>query len=321
VSTPVSCAAGRAAPRYLRPPSMAESFPITAAETQTTSGKVKAPVAYGQYELGRSSRPKNQKYPNHKGAPWSVDGMHQQIDLAGGTGAHAPTMRNVNIHAGVSGDPGAYEPYMYEDSGTNPMFNSNASAETRKPFDSTVVRELRSTLFGLETPSIGKYPVFQPDKTMGQLDDNVRYPKQDANVSVFRSGSLQRPDAKSSTPAGAEYSPYMGSIQPVIGNPWANSKNAADRFHESKYKNQTDEIVGPGSYEGADFEKTLLEDCQEHIRRSSALKIAFQSTMPQRPGFFYNPGQSPDVAPGCYEPLEPRLKDLLAEGGDWRQVM
>jgi hypothetical protein len=68
-------------------------------------------------------------------------------------------------------------------------------------------------------------------------------------------------------------------------------------------------------------EKTLLEDCQEHIRRSSALKIPFQSTSPQRPGFFMNPGQSPDIAPGCYEPLEPRLKDLMASGGDWRQVM
>jgi len=296
---------------FLEPPPM--STAMTAAEGQASSGKVKAPVAYGQYELGRSSRPKNQINPNHKGAPWSTDGMLQQVPLPG-----------TNVHYGTAGDPGAYEPYMYEDAGTNPMFNSSASSETRKPFDSTEVRELRSTLFGLETPSIGLYPVFLPDKTIGQLDDNVRYPKQDANVSVFRSGSLQRPDAKSTVPAGAEYTPIMGSIHPVIGNPWANSKNAADRFHEAKFKygtGSTDEIVGPGSYEGADFEKTLLEDCQEHIRRSSAMKIAFQSTMPQRPGFFMNPGQSPDVAPGCYEPLEPRLKDLLKDGGDWRQVM
>ena len=35
------------------------------------------------------------------------------------------------------------------------------------------------------------------EKTLGELDDNMRYPKQDANVSVFRSGSLQRPPAKS----------------------------------------------------------------------------------------------------------------------------
>lgn len=286
---------------------------ITAVSFQTTSGKVKAPVAYGQYELGRSSRPKNQKYPNHKGSPWSVDGMLQQVPLPG-----------TNVHYGTAGDPGQYEPYMYEDAGTNPLHNSNQSAETRKPFDSTEVRVLRSTLFGLETPSVGQYPVFLPEKTMGQIDDNIRYPKQDANVSVFKSGSLQRPDARSKVPAGAEYSPNMGSIQPVIGNPWASSKNAADRFHEAKFKygtGGTTEIVGPGSYVGADFEKTLLEDCQEHIRRSSALKIPFQSTSPQRPGFFMNPGQSPDIAPGCYEPLEPRLKDLMASGGDWRQVM
>lgn len=217
------------------------------------------------------------------------------------------------------GDPGAYYPYQYEDAGTNPEHNSSASSANRKPFDSTEVRELRASLFGLETPSVGKYPIFQPDKTIGQLDDNIRYPLLDANVSVFRSTSPQRPPAVSKVPGPDAYTPIMGSVQPVIGNPGANYNNKADRFWELKYKNQTDEGVGPGTYPMADFEKTLLEDCQEHIRRSSALKIAFQSTQPQRPGFFMNPGQSPDVAPGCYEPMEPRLKDLTGEAR--RQVM
>ena len=161
-------------------------------------------------------------------------------------------------------------------------------------------------------------------------------------VSVFKSGSLQRPSAKSSVPSPDHYHPKIGSIHPVIGNPAAAGMTpnhyvpdpgsvvgvGGERFWSSQFKCQTDPVVGPGTYEGADFERTLLEDCQEHIRRSSALSnakfgegVAFQSTMPQRPGFFYNPGQSPDVAPGCYEPLEPRLKDLKASGGDWRQVM
>jgi len=273
----------------------------------------RVPVAYGQYEIGRSSRPKLlHSDPNlTKPSPWSRDGMPQQME----GGRQVPTVS-------PQGDPGQYYPYMYEDAGTNPEHNGNNSSAMRKPFDSTEVRELRASLFGLETPSVGKYPVFQPDKTIGQLDDAVRYPLLDANVSVFRSTSPQRPPSTSKVPGPDHYSPIMGSIQPVIGNPGASMRNAADRFFESKYKNITPEGVGPGTYPLADFEKTLLEDCQEHIRRSSALsntKVAFQSTMPQRPGFFYNPGQSPDVAPGCYEPLEPRLKDLTGEAR--RQVM
>ena len=152
----------------------------------TSSGPVpRVPVAFGQYEVGRSSwqHTKNPKSPFT--SPSFADGMSQQI--LPGTVLNPP-----------QGDPGAYDPYYYEDSGTNPEFNS--SNKNRKPFDTTSERKFPPTLFGLETPSIGQYPVFLPEKTIGQLDDNLRYPKVDANVSVFRSGSLQRPNAVTKVP-------------------------------------------------------------------------------------------------------------------------
>ena len=214
------------------------------------------------------------------------------------------------------GDPGAYDPYFYEDAGTNPTMNSSNKA--RKPFDSTEVRELRANLFGIDTPSIGQYPVFQPEKTLGDLDDNMRYPKQDANVSVFRSSTRQRPASKSAVPSPDAYKPNVYAIIPTVGDSGAQMRGQADRFYDKRYVNITDEIVGPGSYD--QFEKTLAEDCDLAIQRSSrhyqAGKMGFGSTMPQRALPFYAQGTP---APGCYEQMEPRLKDLTGEAR--RQVM
>lgn len=193
----------------------------------------------------------------------------------------------------------------------------------------------------------------------------MRYPLQDANVSVFKSASPQRPISASFVPSSAHYTPNPYSILPAPGNPGASMKGQGDRswMKQAQFKSQTDEIVGPGTYEGAELDQTLMQDCRDHMKRASKMVRSvrvdlaaaagllragsmhpharmpmcaqlthacvrrvqvrsFESTSPQRPGFFMNPGQSPDVAPGCYEPLEPRLKDLKAQGGDaWRQVM
>lgn len=273
-------------------------------------GVLKPPCAYGNYETGRSSRPLWQK-------PWGSAGVAAFKD------SMPMDDRHPQRHP-PQGDPGMYEPYKYEDAGTNPEHNSSASRDTRKPFDSTEVRELRSTLFGLETPSVGHYPICRPEETIGSLDDKVRYPLLDANVSVFRSGSPQRPVSSSFVPSPAAYSPNVYSIMPAPNNPGASMKGQGDRswLAQAQFKSQTDEIVGPGTYEGAELDQTLMQDCRDAMKRSSKIVKSFATTSPQRPGFFYNPGQSPDVAPGCYEPLEPRLKDLKAQGGDaWRQVM
>ena len=88
------------------------------------SGVPRPPVMYGQYEMGRSKNP-SRKSPFS--SPSFKDGMMQMVPLP-------PT-----------GDPGAYDPYFYEDAGTNPTMNS--SNKNRKPFDSTEVRSLRANLF------------------------------------------------------------------------------------------------------------------------------------------------------------------------------
>ena len=251
----------------------------------STGGMPRAPVAYGQYEIGRSKNP-SRKSPFT--SPPFKDGMEQQVPLPS------------------QGDPGAYDPFFYEDAGTNPTMNSSNKA--RKPFDSTAVRDLRANLFGIDTPSIGTYPVFQPEKTIGQLDDNMRYPKQDANVSVFRSGMLQRPSSKSAVPAPDAYNPNIHAVLPALGDSGAHMRGQSDRFHDKRFESITDEVVGPGSYD--QYEKTLAEDCDMAIARSSRIKPGFGSTTPQRKLPFYAQGTP---APGSYEPVEPRLKDLTGE--------
>ena len=268
----------------------------------TSSGAVpRPPVAYGQYEVGRSSwqQTKNPKSPFT--SPSFADGMTQQI--LPGTVLNPP-----------QGDPGAYDPYYYEDAGTNPEFNSNS--KNRKPFDSTSERKFPPTIFGLDTPSIGQYPVFLPEKTIGSLDDNLRYPKVDANVSVFRSGSLQRPNAKTFVPGPDHYKPNHNAIMKAPENTGHFMQSKSERFFELRNKSNTDEEVGPGSYPGAEYEATLQEDCEEAIRRSSQIKPGFGTTTPQRKLPFYAQGTP---APGAYEPLGPRLKDL--DGEARRQVM
>jgi hypothetical protein len=137
----------------------AMEFVPTGTEIKPSGGMCRTPVIFGQYETGRS---KNPSRTSPFTSPCFADGMKQGVPLP------------------EQGDPGAYDPHHYEDAGTNPAHNS--SNKNRKPFDSTEVRSLRANLFGIDTPSVGAYPVFEPEKTIGSLDDNLRYPKVDANV-------------------------------------------------------------------------------------------------------------------------------------------
>ena len=85
-------------------------------------------------------------------------------------------------------------------------------------------------------------------------------------------------------------------------------RSAADRFKDRRYDNITDAGVGPGSYSQSD--RTLFVDAKAATARSSRIRPGFGSTTPQRPPPMYGRAVSDYTGPGCYEPLEPRLKDL-----------
>jgi hypothetical protein len=268
-------------------------------------GVPRVPVGFGMYEMSR--------FQKHKGelTSWALDTMPQHNEQ------HEATWRK----QGNNGDPGRYNPYEYEDSGTNPEHNS--SCKNRKAFDSTGVRSLFSTLFGLDTPSIGAYPIIQPEKTLGELNDKINYPNNDNTRAVFGAKEDQRPSAKQKDIGidPGRYNPNVMSTRATVRDAGAQMRSKGDRFNTARFKEQTGDL-GPGSYRGDKSRHTgaqaLMTECEEEIGRMSKLsrsgRIGFGTTCPQRGGIGANYGREGGPGPGHYEPFQPRMKHrVLAE--------
>jgi hypothetical protein len=116
-------------------------------EFVASGGMPPTPALFGEYEVGRT---RLEAGLGHLTAPFR-DGMPQ-----GGTQLEQKWRRDCN-----AGDPGAYEPYFYED-------EANChDRRNRKAFDSTDVRKFPPTILGLDSPGM-LYPVVQPEKTLGE---------------------------------------------------------------------------------------------------------------------------------------------------------
>lgn len=233
---------------------------------QMTGGKPRAPVAFGDYEVGRSKKP-----ANRKATAAFKDGMKKGLELE------------------QQGDPGAYDPYMNSDLVATSSFTHN---KTQKPFMSTSTRELGMALYGEDAPGPGAYQAADSQKK--------QYAAVDPNISVFRSGSLQRPKDDTPVPGAGTYTPNLTAIYGNKRDSGASLRSAGGRFRVDP--SMTEPGVGPGSYE--EVTGTLLLDSQQAVLRSSKIKPAFSTSSPQR-SLPFLPQDTP--GPGSYEPLEPRL--------------
>ena len=133
-------------------------------------------------------------------------------------------------------------------------------------------------------------------------------------MSVFRSGSLQRPSSKSDVPGPQRYRPNIKAIHPADHDMGTGMRGDGDRFADERFKSITPEEVGPGTYEPIGDE--IAERADQALARYSRIRPGFGTTSPQRVHHIYGVGTP---APGCYDPMEPRLKDLSGE--ERRQVM
>ena len=237
------------------------------------SGKPRAPVAFGAYEVGRSKRPVNQK-------PTAAfkDGMKKGLELE------------------PQGDPGAYDAYTNADLVASASFTHN---KTQKPFMQTSTRELSVQLYGEDTPGPGAYQSADSQKK--------QYPAVDPNISVFRSGSLQRPKNDTAVPGSGTYSPNMMSIYSNQRDSGAQMRSAGSRFREEPAS--TEPIVGPGSYEQLDG--SLYVDAQKSLSKASKIRPAFNTTSSQN-ALPFLPQDTP--GPGSYEPIEPRVSKSKSKG-------
>ena len=111
-----------------------------------TGSKPRPPVAFGDYEIGRSKKPANRK-------PTAAfkDGMKKGLEME------------------QQGDPGAYDPYMNSDIVATSSFTHN---KTQKPFMSTSTRELGMNLYGEDSPGPGAY---HPTPTFAEELETQRY--------------------------------------------------------------------------------------------------------------------------------------------------
>jgi len=244
--------------------------PLTRVEREemppTMSGKPRAPVPFGSYEVGRSKKPVNQK-----ATAAFKDGMQKDVPLD------------------PQGDPGAYDPFTNSEIVASASFTFN---RTSKPFMATSTRELGMQLFGEDAPGPGAYQAAESAKK--------QYPQVDPNVSVFRSGSLQRPKNDTPVPGSGTYSPNMASIYSNQRDSGAQMRSAGGRFREDQI--MTEPIVGPGSYE--QLEGSLYIDAQKSVSKTSKLRPAFGTTSSQN-ALPFLPQDTP--GPGSYEPIEPRI--------------
>ena len=155
----------------------------------------------------------------------------------------------------------------------------------------TSTRDLAMQLYGEDAPGPGAYQAAESQKK--------QYPQVDPNISVFRSGSLQRPKSDTSNPGSGTYSPNMASIYANQRDSGAQMRSAGGRFKEEL--SSTEPMVGPGAYE--QLEGSLYVDAQKSVSKSSKLRPGFGTTSAQR--FTFLPQDNP--GPGSYEPIEPRV--------------
>lgn len=191
-----------------------------------------------------------------------------------------------------------------------------------KAFNSTQSKDLIYRIYGADCPG-PEYYAFGMMGSKGVMDaQKYVYPATPAaTVTVFTSKSLQRPDAKSEVPGPDAYHPNFMSNKATVRDAGAHMRSKSSRWGVGKYAGtdgktrergdigtgpmgphgpqriNTPDGVGPGRYKGAEYERTLQEDCDEYIRRSSRLyaqkKMGFGSTSAQRKQQLYGVG-NPD---------------------------
>ena len=120
--------------------------------------------------------------------------------------------------------------------------------------------ERHRKVYGEDAPGPGAYQAAESAKK--------QYPQVDPNISVFRSGSLQRPKNDTPVPGSGTYSPNMASIYANQRDSGAQMRSAGGRFKEEL--SSTEENIGPGSYE--QLNGSLYVDAQKSVSKSSKLR-------------------------------------------------
>lgn len=248
---------------------------------QATGFQPQGPLAFGQYEVGRSSMPRQAKEGTAAFEDTIVRGLIY------------PHMEGVTRVA--MGDPGAYDPYINRDLAARASFTHN---KMRRPFNAISARDLKLQIYGEGTPGPGAYQAGRAAK--------YTHPVVDHNRSVFLSGLPQRESNATIAPSPDAYSPIMSSVYANVRDSGATMRGALARLmpmvhpdHFGGDRSMTEATVGPGSYD-EHLHNTVASKLSSSINRSSKLKPGFGTVSPQRALPYGQKIDSP--GPGAYQP-------------------
>lgn len=205
--------------------------------------KPPVPCAFGQYEVGRTSKP----WVHNEPSPWALDRTTKQLPLE------------------TTGDPGQYDPYAY--GFMSDEVRIKGYNKLRPPFDSTEIRDFGyDTFLGGDSGNL----TYNAGAAQKKLEPTV-----DANVSVFRSKSAQRPSSRSEVPGPTHYSPDIGATHRHLTNSGANLRSANARFGSYHpglpgQKRATSARVGPSTYRPQN-DRSLEADTRAAMARSSRI--------------------------------------------------
>jgi len=261
---------------------------------QATGFTSAGPVAFGQYEVGRSSMPahchatrifldqtkRGEVYPHPDG--------HQKLE---------------------QGDPGHYTPYDIEGENAIEMkdvtrFTHNKQAKFA--FGSLSERDIgqvRGLVPGIDAPGPGQY-----DAGRGK---NYVYRTINPVNSAFNSKSLQRAESRTTVPGPGAYDAKFESIEAYQRDGGASMRSQVRRAEAHEMSGHPSQIgghtsctpkeVGPGHYEVKQF--CLNDNLDGLLKRQSKLKPGFGTIEPQRKlPFEYNTNHPQGPGPGDYEP-------------------
>ena len=251
---------------------------------QATGFATRGPVSFGKYEVGRSSMP--------------------GITEDDGKAVFADSMKRGLIHPHMdgqavvqTGDPGAYDPYVFSEIRHTASFTMNRS---KAPFGTLQARDLKLQLTGEGVPGPGTYNMaIAAKKIFGFVDDNR---------SVFLSETPQREVHSTAVPGPDAYTPNMQSVYPNIRDSGASMRGTLVRLattmkhpsHVGGDPSMTDEAIGPGAYEDH-LHNTVATTLEKAASRSSRLQPGFGTMTPQRALPYGQKDESP--GPGAYQPL------------------
>jgi hypothetical protein len=258
---------------------------------QATGFQPNGPLAFGEYEVGRSSMPK------HCEATW-------QFKNKTPTGADQPVYHHPDgCEKVASGDPGAYEPFA----GTTGQYSWSQLADRAgfthnyepKAFNSTETRDIgkvRGLTPGRDTPGPGAY-------SYGKSEE-ILYHQLNPMHSIFRSKSPQRPTSHTTTPNAGAYHPNFDSVEEHRSDGGASFRSSSTQAHRPP-KSMTGEALGPGVYSPANY--SLQHNLGELLKVQSRKKPGFGAGSPQRQLPFEFGSRSSSVksdtpGPGDYQP-------------------